>query len=200
MSQDLETRAQARENEDPEEAIRPMPIAALAVALGMVLWAVVYILSTEPLNLSAFGDQRTRTELAGPAPAAAGSAGAAVDGKALFAAQCAACHQATGAGLPGVFPPLDGSEWVQGDARVLANILLHGINGEITVKGAKYQGAMPSFQQLSDDELAAVASYVRSGWSNKAAAMAADLFAQERKASDRSTPFEGGEALKALAK
>lgn len=195
MSQDPVTRAQQRENEDPEEAIRPMPLSALLVAVAMVLWAVVYILYTEPLDLSQWGDQRTRAELSGPAPAAPG---AAVDGKALFAAQCAACHQATGLGLPGVFPPLDGSEWVQGEPRVLANILLHGVTGEITVKGTKYQGAMPSFQQLGDAELAGIASFIRSSWSNKADAVQPELFAKERKASDRTTPFEGEAALKAL--
>lgn len=196
MSQDPVTRAQQRENEDPEEAIRPMPLSALLVAVAMVLWAVVYILYTEPLDLSQWGDQRTRAELSGPAPAAPG---AAVDGKALFAAQCAACHQATGKGLPGVFPPLDGSEWVQGDARVLANILLHGVEGPIEVAGNSYQGAMPSFAQLGDAELAAIASYVRGGWSNQAAPTDAALFAKERQAHARDKPFEGGAALKALA-
>ena len=195
MSQDPVTRAQQRENEDPEEAVRPMPLVALLVAAGMVVWAVVYILNTEPLNLSQFGDQRTRAELSGPVAAAGG----AVDGKALYAAQCAACHQATGAGLPGVFPPLDGSEWVLGEPRVLANILLHGITGEITVKGNKYQGAMPAFAQLSDAELAGIASFIRSNWSNKAEALQAELFAKERADGSRTTPFEGEAALKALS-
>ncbi|HPU19570.1 MAG TPA: cytochrome c [Alicycliphilus sp.] len=195
MSQDPVTRAQQRENEDPEEAVRPMPVAALLVAAGMVVWAVVYILSTEPLTLSQFGDQRTRAELSGPVAAAGG----AVDGKALYAAQCAACHQATGAGLPGVFPPLDGSEWVQGEPRVLANILLHGITGEITVKGNKYQGAMPAFPQLSDAELAGIASFIRGNWSNKAEPLQAELFAKERADGSRTTPFEGEAALKALS-
>lgn len=195
MSQDPVTRAQQRENEDPEEAVRPMPVAALLVAAAMVIWAVVYILSTEPLTLSQFGDQRTRAELSGPVAAAGG----AVDGKALYAAQCAACHQPTGAGLPGVFPPLDGSEWVQGEPRVLANILLHGITGEITVKGNKYQGAMPAFPQLSDAELAGIASFIRSNWSNKAEPLQAELFAKERADGSRTTPFEGEAALKALS-
>ncbi|MBS0611347.1 MAG: cytochrome c [Comamonadaceae bacterium] len=197
MSQDPGTRAQQRESEDPEEAIRPMPLSALLVAVFMVLWAVVYILYSEPLTLSRYGDQRTRAELSGPAPAAPG---AAVDGKALFAAHCVACHQATGLGLPGVFPPLDGSEWVHGDPRVLANILLHGITGEITVKGNKFQGAMPSFQQLSDAELAGIASFIRNNWSNKGEAIEPDLFAKERKDGNRTTPFEGEAALKALEK
>lgn len=195
MSQDPVTRAQQRENEDPEEAVRPMPVVALLVAAGMVVWAVIYILNTEPLNLSQFGDQRTRAELSGPVAAAGG----AVDGKALYAAQCAACHQATGAGLPGVFPPLDGAEWVQGEPRVLANILLHGITGEITVKGNKYQGAMPAFAQLSDAELAGIASFIRGNWSNKAEAVQAELFAKERADGSRTTPFEGEAALKALS-
>ena len=196
MNQNKDIRAQQRENEDPEEAIRPMPLSVLLVAVGMVLWAVVYILSTEPLGLSAYGDQRTRAELSGPA---APAAGASVDGKAIFAAQCAACHQASGKGLPGVFPPLDDSEWVHGEPRVLANILLHGVTGEITVAGKKYQGVMPSFAQLSDAELAGVASYIRAAWSNQGEALDAALFEAERKAgAGRSTPFEGEAALKAL--
>ena len=194
---DIDHRAQERENADPEERIRPVPLAAAAITLAMVLFGVVYIFISDPFGNASLGDRRTVADLSGPVPAAAG---AAVDGKAVFAAQCAACHQATGKGLPGVFPPLDGSEWVQGDTRILANILLHGINGEISVAGVTYSGAMPAFQQLSDAELAAVASYIRSAWSNKAEALPATLVEQERKAgSARTTPFEGGAALKALA-
>ena len=88
---------------------------------------------------------------------------------------------------------------MHGDARTLANILLHGINGEMEVAGNTYQGAMPAFHQLSDAELAALATHIRSSWSNKAEAVPADLFAKERKANPRTTPWEGGAALKALA-
>jgi mono/diheme cytochrome c family protein len=198
MTSEIDTshQAQERENAEPEERIRPVPLAAAAITLAMVLFGVVYIFISEPFGNVGLGDRRTVADLSGPVPAAAGTA---VDGKAVFAAQCAACHQATGKGLPGVFPPLDGSEWVQGDARTVANILLHGINGKISVAGAEYSGAMPSFQQLSDAELAAVASHVRSTWSNKAPALSATLFEQERKTSTRTTPFEGGAALQALA-
>ena len=117
----------------------------------------------------------------------------------MFNANCVACRQANGKGLPGVFPPLDGSEWVIGDERVLANILLHGINGEISVAGRAFKGAMPSFQQLSDAELAAVLSHVRATWSNSAPPLQPELLARERKAATRSAPFTGGEELKALA-
>jgi len=193
---DSQRPAQQRENAEPEERIRPIPLLVVAVTAVMVAFGVLYILMSDPFGNSSLGDRRTLADLSGPAPAAAG---AAVDGKQIFTANCVACHQATGKGLPGVFPPLDGSEWVHGDARTLANILLHGINGEIDVAGTTYKGAMPSFQQLGDAELAAVASYIRSSWSNKSEALQPELFEQERKASTRTTPFEGGAALKALA-
>ena len=192
---DTSHQAQERENAEPEERIRPVPLAAVAVTLAMVLFGVVYIFVSEPFGNAGLGDRRTVADLSGPVPAAAG---AAVDGKAVFAAQCVACHQATGKGLPGVFPPLDGSEWVQGDARTLANILLHGINGEISVAGTTYNGAMPSFQQLGDAELAAVASYIRSSWANQAEALSDELFAKERAGSERKTPFDGQAELEAL--
>lgn len=189
-------RAQQRENAEPEERIRPVPLVVAAIVLVMVAFGVLYILMSDPFGNAELGDRRTLADLSGPAPAAPG---AAVDGKQVFTAHCVACHQATGKGLPGVFPPLDGSEWVHGDARILANILLHGIDGEIDVEGVTYKGAMPAFQQLGDAELAAVASYIRSSWSNKSEPLKPELFEQERKASTRTTPFEGGAALKALA-
>lgn len=193
---DSTANAQARENEEPEERIRPMPLLAELVVLAMVVFGVVYLLMSDPPGDPLLGDRRTVADLAGPAPAAPG---AAVDGKALFAAHCVACHQATGKGLPGVFPPLDGSEWVHGNERVLANILLHGVQGEIDVEGTKYNGAMPAFAQLSDGELAGLATYIRSSWSNQSSEVKAALFETERKAgSARTTPFEGGAALKAL--
>ena len=184
---------QAREQHDPSERVQPIPLLVAAITLFMVLAGVGYILVSEPFGASALGDRRTLADLR---PAA--STGA-VDGKQVFSANCVACHQATGKGLPGVFPPLDGSEWAAGDERVLANILLHGIDGEITVAGNTFKGSMPPFRQLGDAELAAVASYVRSAWSNKAAAVKPELFAAERKAGARTTPFKGGAELKTLA-
>ena len=160
----------------------------------MVVAGAAYILFSEPFGTPGLGDRRTLADLSGPVA----SAGAA-DGKQVFSANCVGCHQASGKGLPGVFPPLDGSEWVAGDERTLANILLHGVTGEITVAGNSFKGAMPSFQQLGDAELAAVASYVRSGWSNRAGPLKPELFAAERKANARTAPFNGGAEVRALA-
>ena len=186
------TPAQRREAADPTERSQPIPLLVAGVTLAMVLAGAGYILLSEPFGVAGLGDQRTVADLR-PATVAAG----AVDGKQVYTANCVACHQASGAGVAGVFPPLDGSEWATGDERVLANILLHGIEGELSVKGVAYRGAMPSFARLGDAELAAVASYLRSSWSNQAPALGADLFAAERK-NARSTPFQGGAELATL--
>ena len=188
-------RAQDREEEEPSERDRPIPVMVAVITLAVVIFGVVYIVLSEPFGAVELGDRRTVADLRAPA---AGAAAAAADGKQVFTANCVACHQATGKGLPGVFPPLDGSEWVAGDERTVVNILLHGVSGELTVMGNSFKGAMPSFQQLSDAELAAVASYVRSEWSNKAGPIKTELFAAERKAGTRTAPFNGEAELKAL--
>ena len=188
-----------RENADPEEAIRPMPWLAAVVAIGMVIFGIVYLLMNPAIERTDLGDMRTVADLRPTAQAAA--PGAAVDGGTIFAANCAACHQANGQGLPGVFPPLAGSAWVVGDPKVLANILLHGVSGKIEVAGQSFDGMMPAFAQLSDAEIAGVLTHIRSTWGNQAEAISADFVASEREAgSARTTPFEGGEALKALIK
>ncbi len=189
------TGAQQREQVEPTERIRPIPMAAAAVTLAMVLFGVGYLLTSEPLGDAELGDRRTVADLAAARPAP----GAAADGRALYAAHCAACHQPGGKGLPGVFPPLDGSEWVNGDVRVVSNILLHGVTGAIQVAGATYRGAMPGFGKLGDAELAAVATWIRGQWSNRASPIDAATFERERKAGTRTTPFDGGAELKALA-
>lgn len=190
-----EHQAQQREHAEPTESLRPMPLVVVLVTLAVVIFGAGYIMFSEPFGDPLLGDQRTLADLRPPVAGAAGTA----DGKQIFNAQCAACHQATGLGLPGVFPPLDGSHFVNNKPIVIANILLHGITGEIKVGDTTYKGTMPSFAHLSDAEIAAVASYVRSAWSNKSEPLGADLVAQERGAKRRSAPFENGEQIEALA-
>ncbi|MCB1230422.1 MAG: cytochrome c [Verrucomicrobiae bacterium] len=77
--------------------------------------------------------------------------------------QCAACHQPNGGGLPGQYPPLTGSEWVHGGTERLGAILLHGIQGPLTVAGQSYGTIpMPPWNALSDEQIAQVITYVRS--------------------------------------
>ena len=184
-----------REKEDPLEDNRPLPWF-LVMSLGaLAMWGAFYIYSTPSGENSAFGDQRTVATLRPPVVLA--GAVATVDGKQLYGAKCAACHQGTGLGVAGVFPPLAGAEWVVGDEKTLANILLHGINGEMVVKGNKYNGAMPAWKSLSDDELAAVLTYIRSDWGNAAPPIAAATIKNQRELTKaRAEPYAGGAAIK----
>jgi mono/diheme cytochrome c family protein len=96
-----------------------------------------------------------------------------------------------------VFPPLAGSEWVQGDERRLAALVLHGVTGALTVKGTAYNGAMPAFgPQLEDGELAALLSHVRSRFGGGAAAIAPGTVAQVRaQTASRTGPYDGEREL-----
>lgn len=83
-------------------------------------------------------------------------------GKAVYMKSCVACHMPTGQGLAPVFPPLDGSEWLQLDNAVLAKIVLRGLQGPIKVKGQDFNGVMaPLADTLKDAEIADVLNYVR---------------------------------------
>lgn len=184
-------RAQRRENPDPTEGERPFPKPLLAVVIALVTWAIGYITITQSNDNAAFGDHRTLSTLQGPAP------GAKVDGAQIYNAQCVACHQATGVGLAGVFPPLAESEWVTGDPKRLAQIVLHGVSGTLTVKGAAYNGMMPPFKdKLDDAEMAALLTHIRSQFGNRAEAVDATLVLDARSASRaRTAPWNGDDEL-----
>jgi mono/diheme cytochrome c family protein len=112
-------------------------------------------------------------------------------GAGVFSSHCAACHQANGRGLPGVFPPLAGSQFINGDSARLARLVLHGLTGPVTVGGATFNGAMPAWgDQLTDTEIAAVLTYVRSSFGNSSAGVSAGLVSSERAATaSRTAPW-----------
>ncbi len=102
--------------------------------------------------------------MAATSPAAANAAGASV-----YNTNCASCHQATGEGVAGAFPPLAGNPTVTGNATKVIHIVKYGLKGAITVKGKSYNGMMPPWgSTLSNADIAAVISYVRSSWGNAA--------------------------------
>lgn len=104
----------------------------------------------------------------------AGAGGASAAGQKVYATNCSSCHQATGKGQPGVFPPLAGNPVVTGDASKVIHIVKNGLNGKITVNGATYNGQMPAWKgTLSDGDIAAVISYIRTSWGNKASTVTA---------------------------
>lgn len=123
---------------------------------------------------------------AAPAPA---------DGEEIYNTRCVSCHQMNGQGVPRTFPPLNGTEWVNGDKGRLIRLLLHGIQGKIKVKGQTYSGAMPPWgDALSNEEIAQVATYIRSNFGNDAPPVTTEEVAEVREATtDRSKPWTAEE-------
>jgi putative membrane-bound dehydrogenase-like protein len=101
-------------------------------------------------------------------------------GSQVFSHTCVACHGDDGKGVPGAFPPLDGSDWVTGDPSIPARIVAHGVQGPIEVNGQKFNSVMPGLSDLTDQEVADVLTYVRQSWSNDAAPVTADLVKKAR--------------------
>lgn len=90
--------------------------------------------------------------------------------EAAYAASCASCHQATGAGLPGAFPPLAGNAAnvhnAEGGREVLLHTVLFGMMGPIEVDGVTYNGAMPAWGQLGDEDIALILNHITTAWGN----------------------------------
>ncbi|MYN14621.1 c-type cytochrome [Pusillimonas sp. TS35] len=194
--QSKQTQAQRREMPEPYEGGRPVPKLVLAIVAGLFAWAIGYLYLSYQPNPPSYGDRRTAADFKVAGPAEGGK----VDGAQLYTAHCAACHQATGVGLAGVFPPLAKSEWVTGKPETTIQIVLHGISGALTVQGATYNGMMPMFKdKLSDAELAAVVSHIRTSFGNAAGAVDEALVKAQRAATaSHDAPWNGDAELSAM--
>lgn len=130
--------------------------------------------------------------------AAAVMAGA-VDGKAQYEMLCGACHNPDGKGAgEGAFPPLAGSEWVTGDPERLVQVVLHGLEGPVTVRGKTYNLAMPpQGAALTDEQIAGIATYVRGAWGNKEKGVDSDFVKEAReRTAKRKSMWKEKELLK----
>lgn len=136
---------------------------------------------------------------AAPAPPAS-------PGKDLYVSggACAVCHGANGEGLTGVYPPLAGSAWVNGPEERLIRIMLHGLQGPVTVADKDYNGAaMPGFGQVArspfnwdDAKIAQVLTYIRQSWGNSRPPVTAENVARIRREIGDRDPWTQEELLK----
>lgn len=117
-----------------------------------------------------------------------------VSGAEVYRQYCATCHGADGQGLGSAFPPLSGSRWVTNDTTTPVRIVLHGLQGPIQVQNKTFDGIMPAFAaRLSDDEVAAVLTYVRNEWGNDAPAVTVDAVSDVREENrGRTQPWTPG--------
>lgn len=122
-----------------------------------------------------------------------------VNGQTVYNDVCAVCHQPSGEGNEETYPPLAGSEWVNGDAGRMVRIVLHGLTGPVSVAGVEFSSVMPPWgATLNDAQVAAVATYVRSSWGNKGSPVTAAEVAAIRAATRaRATPWTVRELMTA---
>jgi nitrite reductase (NO-forming) len=138
------------------------------------------IYSGKELDAVYLGD-RAEPNLAAVSKATAAAAGGTLTtqdqinaGKVLFTGTCSVCHQANGQGLPNVFPPLAKSDYLTGDTKRIIGTVLHGLTGKVIVNGKEYNSVMPPMNQLNDDEIANILTYVYGSWGNSGARISAD--------------------------
>jgi len=118
-------------------------------------------------------------------------------GKTIYATICGACHQPNGQGMPGLAPPLAGSEWAVGPADRLIRIVTQGMTGPVEVAGTKWQLEMPGLPIFSDEEVAGILTYIRREWEHTASPVAPSYVTSVRAAiKDRTKAWTAEELLK----
>ncbi len=181
INEDLPAEELPLAGEDAVPAIGTAPIPPWLVGvIGLgFFWAGAYLFTFSGGFKSDVFDYKPKFGVVAGTQAAADPK---VVGKALFSSNCITCHQANGQGLPGQYPPLAGSEIVLGPAlNHTVAIVLKGLQGPVTVKGQAFNNSMQAWEgQYTDQQLAAILTYVRSDWGNNAPAVTADMVKKVR--------------------
>ncbi len=180
-----------REKLEPRVGLEPLSIW-LIVVYGLALFCGGAYLGRYSGNFSGDG----LDPLGGPPPSkkagAAGAAGAGQTaeltpverGKKVFLANCAVCHQPSGVGSENQgYPPLAGSEYVNGGSRRNAMIVLKGLQGPLKVKGKQFGSAVmqPWDKTLNDQKISDVLTYIRQEWGNTGSPVSPEQIAAMRK-------------------
>lgn len=182
------------------EAFRPVPWWAIGTAGLLLAWAGMYLGQYNGgWQGDVFNEEANYHPVSGPPEDPNSEAVMIRTGEKVFTANCVVCHQASGLGVAGQYPPLVGSEWVIGDApKRLQQILLHGLQGTVHVKGGVYNNAMPAWNTtLTNRQIAQVLSYVRSKLGGNNAPPITEKQMEEARAltQDRTDAWSEGELL-----
>jgi mono/diheme cytochrome c family protein len=188
-----------REKPEPSADVTPLPLWLTGVTAAAVVWAGVYFgIFNGGLSGNVYNEYDSSPAVLFPLPQKAGGGGAqaapekslADQGKEVYG-QCQACHQPNGMGVPGQFPPLAKSEYVNGGDKRMIAILLKGLQGSVTVEGKQFNGAMPAWEAvLTPKKIAAVATYVRQSFGNTAPEVSeAKVQAAKKEFASQTTPW-----------
>jgi mono/diheme cytochrome c family protein len=199
-----------REKKEPEEGNEPVPFWVMLLIMLILVGASVYW-GRYSGSFDAMAYDEKVGVVSGSVGVGAGGVGSEVAldptvelvklGKRQFTNNCASCHQPTGMGVAGQYPPLSKSEWVLGSERRLISILLHGLEGPINVEGVVYNGAMPNWgKSMNDKQIAAVLTYIRQEWGNSAGPISPDQVKAVRKEEESRSKVWSEAELNALPK
>jgi ubiquinol-cytochrome c reductase cytochrome b subunit len=153
---------------------RPFVLGITVISMVVIVWLSVF--TAQAIAKEQAQNPAGQTPILGygaapatPTPAATTAANAAPDGATVYGTNCASCHGANGQGVPGSFPPLAGNPFVTGDPSKVIVVVDNGLHGAIKVNGQPFSGVMPAWKaSLKPAEIAAVITYIRSSWGNKA--------------------------------
>ena len=183
MSPNPTTKSMPRETAEPSVGFSAVPIWLIMVFAGLFYWSQMYLSDhAGGFDKAVYVPFQSFQDVADNNPKSEAGLEMAM-GADVFNKTCSACHQPNGLGKDGVAPPLVGSEWVMapGPNRI-ERIVLNGLTGPITVKGKDYNLTMPPWKDNFDDKhIAAVLSYVRNTWENKASHVKPEQVAAARK-------------------
>lgn len=178
-----------REKREPRAGLEPLSLWLIALYGLAVFFGGAYLgrysgnFSGDGLDPLGGAQPAKKTAAGGPGATQTAELTPAERGKKIFSANCATCHQMTGLGVAGQYPPLAGSEIVNGGARRPAMIVLKGLTGPVTVKGQVYGSAVmqPWEKTLNDQKIADVLTYIRQEWGNTGGPVSAEGVAALRK-------------------
>lgn len=187
---------------EPSEGFQTLPLFLLGFVSTMIFVTSIYV-----VHYRAGFSPMVYDERYDPAKAAAGAKKELTPeqivaaGKKAYLSACASCHQNSGLGVAGAYPPLVASDWVVGSEERLTRLVLHGLVGPIEVEGKPYNGAMPAFGKVpgggynwNEEKISQVLTYIRQEWGNQATPVTKDkvveILAKEKA---RAKPWTGPE-------
>ncbi len=178
---------------EPQAGREPVPVWLLVLFFLLLYWAMVYFDQRSGwFSPRVYAPYRSVAEVELYQPPSGGSS---QRGKAVYENVCALCHNPDGMGKPGQAPPFAGSEWAVGSPNRMIRIPLVGLSGPVTVKRQEWNLNMPAMgAALPDDDLAAVLTYIRQSWGNKASEITPDQVKKIRsEVGNRSQPLTAAE-------
>lgn len=173
-----------------EASLGTFPLWLVVLCGVAIFWAGGYLFTfSGAFRSDVYSERRWEPGMFFPSADGGGGATGPVEktplqlGEIWYGQNCKTCHQDNGQGAAGQYPPLAGSEWVVGNDKRLAAILLHGLEGPITIHGQmqSYSGVMQAWgPSLPDEKIAYILSYIRQAWGNQAPPITPEMMAAAR--------------------